>query len=398
MRQQAPTFVWPPSPLEAPPAGNIGSQTDTDDFERAFLDPVTGNWTTQAATPRLYLDGAGHISYYTSGDCDAFWNAWAYNDDQYSQAVLSFLTGSTANSGFGVTVRRNTTIGTKTYYRLVMNGTGAMELSRFNAGTKTQLTTGSVTYVAGKQIGLRILGSTLQIWYDGVQIGSDYVDSSPLSGGCPGLVYGVGTSDSGQWDSWDAGTTGVRIGTKTLSDDFTRANENPIATNWTDSTVAGHIDMILFNNHVEPAGFGAGDGECFRTSWAGGDDQYSQAKITVVGNNAAAHAGLGVEVRRSTTAGTNTSYRAVIDDAGTIFLHKAVTGTGTNITTRSVTYVAGTRLGLSVSGTTLKIWYGGVQQGADVTDSDVTSGSPGLAYSSNITGGSIDNWDAGTVP
>jgi hypothetical protein len=98
-------------------------------------------------------------------------------------------------------------------------------------------------------------------------------------------------------------------------------------------------------------------------------------------------------------------YRLVINQDGEYNLMSFKAGVGASLRSGTISYVAGTQLGLSVTGgatATLKIWYNGIQIGADVTDSSspITTGSPGFAYSSSlgsdVTNG--DDWDAGTVP
>ena len=190
------------------------------------------------------------------------------------------------------------------------------------------------------------------------------------------------------------------IGTQTATDDFNRANEDPITTNWTNQAPGGNTPIALVSNAYTAHSL-ASDAHAYRTGWAGGNDQYSQAAITA--GSASAGAGAGVAVRVDTAAATKTMYRLVLDNGGNYELLKIVVGVTTSLRTGTVTYVAGQKLGLSATGgatTTLKIWYNGSQVGASVTDSSspITTGSPGIAYSSTLTSASGDNWDGGTVP
>jgi hypothetical protein len=183
------------------------------------------------------------------------------------------------------------------------------------------------------------------------------------------------------------------IGTQTNTDNFNRANQSPISGNgWTDKGNA-----ILTSNAVT-ALTPSSDGQARYSSWAGGDDQYSQGEITVTGTSAGA--GIGPAVRCSTDA-NKTLYRLVIDAAGNYELSKFISAAFTSLRTGTLTYVAGQKLGLSATGgatTTLKIWYNNVQIGTDVTDSSspITTGQPGFGYSSTVTTAVFDNWDAGT--
>lgn len=189
-------------------------------------------------------------------------------------------------------------------------------------------------------------------------------------------------------------TISTVIGTQTVTDNFNRADVNPIAGNWTDSGSSSHFEILT--NAAQPDAFGGADADAIYSAWTGGDNHYSQAELTLSGTSATA--GLGVSVRHSSTASVNTMYRLVLDAGGNYELSKFITGSKTSLRTGTVTYGATKKLGLSISGSTLKIWYDGAQVGTDVSDSGISSGVPGISYSSVIAGFFIDNWDAGTVP
>ena len=181
--------------------------------------------------------------------------------------------------------------------------------------------------------------------------------------------------------------------TQVVSDNFNRANENPISTNgWTDSGAADKLQLLT--NTVQPTSFVSGvDAYAIRNNWTSGDDQYSQAEVTVVGTGA--NSGFGVVVRHSPTAATVTFYRLVMASNGGWELCRFVAGAKTSILTGTATYAAGTALGLLIQGATLSCWYGGVQIGTNKIDANILIGVPGLAYSTESTSGSLDNWDAG---
>lgn len=183
----------------------IGTQIVTDNFNRA--DGTLGaNWTTGSGTGHtdlLQIASNVVIAIANNNDCDSFWNPWTSGDDQYSQAEITAST-TTAGAGYGPAVRRSSTAGTETFYRLVVDASGNYELGRFNANSFTSLRTGTVSFVSGKKLGLAIQGSTLKIWYDGVQVGTDFTDSSPIASGLPGLAYS--STVTGSLDNWDAGT------------------------------------------------------------------------------------------------------------------------------------------------------------------------------------------------
>jgi hypothetical protein len=179
-----------------------------------------------------------------------------------------------------------------------------------------------------------------------------------------------------------------------ITDDFNRANQSPLAGNWT-IVQQGVANFALTSNAIVlAAGTGSATDVYARYNpWASSDDQYSQADTTSGG--AGAGAGAGVVVRMA-TSGAITMYRLVVDNAGNYVLTRRIADAGTLLRTGTLTYAAGTKLGLSIIGATLKIWYGGVQVGADIVDgSPLASGQPGIGYSSDTTTITLDNWDAG---
>lgn len=184
------------------------------------------------------------------------------------------------------------------------------------------------------------------------------------------------------------------IGTQTNSDTFDRADEDPLSGGGVWVTTTNRIQLI--SNAIQPNGTG-NDREAIYTAWTNGNNHYSQMKVTAVASSTGN--GLGVCVRHDPTVGTKTMYRLVLEGGGNFEVLKLVAGTPTSLRTGTVSYVAGTKIALSVFSSTLKVWYAGVQIGADITDATIVSGVPGIAYSSTLasvpTG---DDWDAGTVP
>lgn len=183
-------------------AAGIGTQTVTDDFNRANQSPMAGNWSQDAAA-RFNLVSNQVVITALPDDLWAYYNAWTNGDDQYSQISVT-TTGSGAGTGPAVTVRKATGA-TATYYRLALNDAGGFELGKIIAGAFTSLRTGSVTYIAGQLLGLSVKGTTLKIWYNGSQVGTDVTDAA-ISTGFPGLAYSS-ISTAVTLDDWSAGTT-----------------------------------------------------------------------------------------------------------------------------------------------------------------------------------------------
>ena len=174
-----------------------------------------------------------------------------------------------------------------------------------------------------------------------------------------------------------------------VTDNFNRANQNPISGNWTDA--GGAVFQILSN--VVDVVTQSSDSHAIWNTWASGNDQYSQAEITV--GSASAGSGLGVCVRANSNVAINTLYRLYIGNDGAWAIDRILTGTVVTIRSGTTTYAAGTALGLLIIGSTLQAYYGGVAIGASIVDANISSGFPGIAYSSTITSRTLDNWDAG---
>jgi len=190
-------------------------------------------------------------------------------------------------------------------------------------------------------------------------------------------------------------TTGQVLGSTIVSDNFNRANETPLAAPWakilsTAGTlnIAGNV-VVASNSNI--------DAQYYYTGITVGPDEFSQAAISVSGGNSS-DVGYGVAVR--TSLGTaKTYYRLVVNKlaSNNIELGKFINGTYTMLTRRTTSWTDGDVLRLEVAGSTLKIYQNSTQLGADVTDASISSGGVGIAYSAQVSGGSIDNWSGGDL-
>lgn len=174
------------------------------------------------------------------------------------------------------------------------------------------------------------------------------------------------------------------------SDTFTRANNADLGTAWDVQT--GQAAFSLTSNAATPSSTTADCGETYNgVTWP--NDQYSQAKVSMTGGTSGV--GPGVACRCSSSA--HTLYRAVVCGAATnnIELAKFVTGTYTMVTQRTQTWTNGTVLRLEVQGSSLRIYAGGTQLGATVTDAAIASGRAGINYSSELGAPILDDWEGG---
>lgn len=174
------------------------------------------------------------------------------------------------------------------------------------------------------------------------------------------------------------------------TDAFTRANETPLAGNWT--TVTSDTAFNLASNAVTYSNVN-NDAAAYRNDITPSADQYSQLALTVTGIGGGGQ-GFGVCCRASTVA--RTYYRLVADHSATnVELGARVAGVFSTIWTRAQAFTNGDVLRVEVQGTTLRAYINGVQIGADVTDTAIASGRFGIAYSSVLTSATGDDWEGG---
>lgn len=183
------------------------------------------------------------------------------------------------------------------------------------------------------------------------------------------------------------------------SDTFTRANEAPMAGNWT--TVGGQGGLNLTTNQVVPIN-PAVDGGVVWTGRTWAVDQSSRAKLTVTGTGGSGQ-GPGLCVRASTAA--DTRYRFVVDHAASSNCRLTQSNAGSSVTKLVFTqaFVDGDLWELTAEGpqsrVIVKMYYLGqlVGQILDLDNLIPAAGSPGLYFSSTETSAAMDDWVGGEL-
>lgn len=160
----------------------------TEDF--AGSGALSGNWTVQDGNP--YRD-AGEARGDDADHNAAYWNADAFNADQYSQgkAVVQVYSG--------VTVRASGTGGNWNAYA-VLTGAGSSGIYEVTSGTHAQLQSLS-TPSDGTVIRIEVSGTTIRAYYGGVQQGTDQTDGT-ISSGSAGFTCYTATP---RIDDWEGG-------------------------------------------------------------------------------------------------------------------------------------------------------------------------------------------------
>jgi hypothetical protein len=178
----------------------------------------------------------------------------------------------------------------------------------------------------------------------------------------------------------------------TVTDSFTRANETPLAGNW--ATGSGDTGFNLTTNAANSPDDSA-DRCSIYTGSAFGNDQSSQGKLSTPGTGGVGQ-GIGLCVRHA--AGAKTYYRAVgIHTTPTNWeFMRFVGGASTSLVQFLSSYTDGDTYELRVTGPAaaarLELFKNGVSVQVFTDNSSLASGSPGLAYSTSSTSGTVDDW------
>lgn len=178
----------------------------------------------------------------------------------------------------------------------------------------------------------------------------------------------------------------------TATDDFNRANETPLAGNWS----AGSGDTAF--NLASNAAFSPDDSVDRCSIYTGasfGNDQSSKAKLTTSGTSGGG-AGPGLCVRHAPAA--RTFYRLATDHAAStnVEFGRFVAGSFTVLGSFTQAWTNGDTWEFRAVGpaaaTVLTIYLNGALVQTFTDNSSLASGSPGISYSTTSISGTIDDW------
>jgi hypothetical protein len=162
------------------------------------LQTYSASWSISAGGFQIFTN-----SVFGTGGTDnlAYWNADAFNADQYSQAVASTNVGTGVY--MGVAVRASAS--TNGYVFYFDSSTGY--ISSIVGGAETVLGSTITAPAEGVEVRLEVSGTTLEVFYNDVSQGTR--TSSAHSSGSAG-IYGYGTSASAhRVDAWEGGNLGA---------------------------------------------------------------------------------------------------------------------------------------------------------------------------------------------
>jgi len=185
------------------------------------------------------------------------------------------------------------------------------------------------------------------------------------------------------------------------SDDFNRADAATLGANWENRQTAAARYKIV-SNRAAPTSYAADTCE-FYIGVAFPVNHYSQCAVFgILGTTNTNGLGPAVRVRTDNIGGGAAfldMYEMCINVAvsNNVSLNRWVARAFTNIAQRTQAFSDGDVARLEVSGTTLRMYRNGVQLGADVVDSNISVGAPGICLVSAMTAGALEDWEGGTL-
>lgn len=190
------------------------------------------------------------------------------------------------------------------------------------------------------------------------------------------------------------------------SDDFNRAGPG-LGSNWAQLS-SGRGDVVINSSTKVTGQFGVLSNDHSAARWVGSgtftDDQYASVKVQSLTSFAGTNDRVGVIVRASADTDANRDYYLATADADSatsthlVRLSKWVNGTFTQIHSGNATLAENDRLELEAEGTTIRVCINGTAIGGSftVTDSDISTGKPGVATAGNASCFG-DDWEGGNL-
>lgn len=179
----------------------------TDLFTRANEDPIASPWVAGAGSDRMTLASNAMAPNTPAAD------AWAYYDgsiswpnDQYCKLKV-FVTGTAGGgSGAGPMVRKAAGTSDASRYELIVDHAASNNCTlrrRDSGGTPTDIVVFTQAWSEGDVWELRVQGTTLSVWLNGVQVSTNQTDAT-IASGFPGGTYSS-TETAASLDNFEGG-------------------------------------------------------------------------------------------------------------------------------------------------------------------------------------------------
>lgn len=222
-------------------------------------------------------------------------------------------------------------------------------------------------------------------------------------------AYGIGLTNrtnNATWTLTNSGTWAAMIFTfappvpaqlavPTTSDNFQRANQNPLAGNWL--TWGSGNALKLASNAVSASVTTSSWGGSYWNTNSFGDDHYSEITI---GATSAAGVLRGPAVRMSSNGSATNGYVAQLSGTGNVSIQKIVAGTATTLgIAQAISFTTGDVIRLSVSKNLLTMTQNGTVLIAIYDSTFITGGTPGMAFNqaTHAIDATFTNWKGGIV-
>lgn len=166
----------------------------TDTFTGMNSDPLSGNWTTDNGAWNIWSGQANS----TTADSLARWTADSFSSDHYAEVTISTSGG---NHSGGPVVRGTSTTGYAVTYNSAYD---ELDLARIDSiTTPTYVLLQNITGLSlsnNDALRLEVSGTTLKVYVEGMQVGTDETDATYSSGSAGILNRATGV----QLDNFEA--------------------------------------------------------------------------------------------------------------------------------------------------------------------------------------------------
>jgi hypothetical protein len=181
-----------------------------DPFTRANSPNLGTNWTTVTGYSSLWGITGNTATPQVNGDAWSAYTGIAFPQDQWAEFTFNTVgVANASNHGEGPSVRINTATG-QGYILCLTDANGSELLRRLTGPSDTLLKTDATNWSNGDKGGLLVVGDgvtapcvlTLFRNYSALY---SFTDSTPLTGGIPGIFYSSTATTMGTIASWRAG-------------------------------------------------------------------------------------------------------------------------------------------------------------------------------------------------
>jgi hypothetical protein len=184
----------------------------TDSFDRAN-GGLGSNWTTIQNAPQIISNMfSGSVA---SDYSSAYWNADVFANDQYAKGTPTSTFGSEVGTQY-VLVRAASG---QWYGAGIECSTDSIYLQRFSGGSVSTVQIISATGLTlSDLVEIRAIGTTIRVFRNGPQVGTDQSDSTLASGSAGACVYSqLGDFTVAQLDNWEGGNIVTFVDTSAVA-------------------------------------------------------------------------------------------------------------------------------------------------------------------------------------